>query len=87
MLRSAKALFGNSGDAVAPPSSRTPVAQLKPEHFVADPATLRYPSNLDFSHAAFKLRDISMLELVPKGAARVWFEQGAVQRRVAAMKS
>ena len=25
--------------------------------------------------------------VVPKGAARVWFEQGAVQRRVAAMKS
>ena len=63
----AKSLFqGSSGEVVVPPSKTA--HQLKEEHFAADPATLRHPSVLDFSHANFKLRDISALALVPKGS-------------------
>ena len=70
MLNGVKSLFAaHTGAAVEPP--RRTAAQLKPEHFVADPSTLRYPSQLDFSHASFKLRDVSLLEQVPKGAAQL----------------
>jgi Leucine-rich repeat (LRR) protein len=68
MFASTRALFNShTGDAVVPPSGAA-AAQLRPEHFVVDPSQLRYPSNLDFSHSSFKLRDVSLLESVPKGA-------------------
>ena len=67
MLRSAKALFSTqTGEAVVNPTKVA--AQLRPEHLVADPSLLRHPATLDFSHASFKLRDISLLEAVPRGA-------------------
>ena len=58
--------IGKSGDVIVPPSRLT--HGLKDEHFVGDVTTLRYPATLDFSHANFKLRDISLLAQVPKGA-------------------
>ena len=70
MLKSARSLFStHTGEGVANPnpSSSKSVAQLKPEHFVVEPSNLRYPSTLDFSHACFKLRDVSLLEAVPRG--------------------
>jgi len=69
MFASAKALFTTqTGDAIVVPSK--PASQLKSEHFVCDPTQLRYPSNLDFSHGNFKLRDVSLLEAVPRGAVQ-----------------
>lgn len=71
MFASAKAMFAtHTGEAVAPPQGSKAAGQLRPEHFVVEPSQLRYPSTLDFSHAGFKLRDISLLEAVPKGAAQ-----------------
>ena len=68
MLRSAKTLLASqTGEAVTPPAARG-VARLLPEHLVCDASLLRYPSTVDLSHAAFKLRDVSLLEEVPKGA-------------------
>ena len=73
MLSAVSNLFStHTGDGIVPPSGGSkPIAQLRPEHFVVEPGQLRYPSTLDFSHAAFKLRDISLLESVPKGAPQV----------------
>ena len=68
MLNAAKQLFNqHSGEAVVPPK-KAGCAQLLPEHFVVDPTQLRYPSTLDFSHSSFKLRDVQLLETVPKAA-------------------
>ena len=70
MLRSAKALFtAQTGEAISKPSKQT--NQLRPEHFVCEPSNLRYPATFDLSHATFKLRDISLLEAVPRGAAQM----------------
>ena len=69
MLKAVQQAFStHTGEAVVPPSRGQPAAQLKAEHFAAEPSQLRYPTMLDFSHAAFKLRDISLLDAVPKGA-------------------
>ena len=69
MFGAAKALFSTqTGDAIVKPSKA--VAQLRVEHFVCEPQQLRYPSNLDFSHATFKLRDVTLLEAVPRGAVQ-----------------
>ena len=70
MLKAASQLFSShTGDAIVPPA-KGPVAQLRREHFVVEPSQLRYPSSLDFSNAAFKLREISLLEEVPRGAVQ-----------------
>ena len=46
----------SSSPAVVPP--KEPTDTLKTEHFSVDPASLRFPANLDFKSANFKLRTL-----------------------------
>ena len=46
----------SSSPAIVPP--KQPVDALKPEHFSADPSSLRFPATLDFKSANFKLRTL-----------------------------
>ena len=67
MLNSATVLFtSTAGEVVVPPARQS--NQLKKEHFVVDPAQLRYPATLDFSHSSFKLRETALFASIPKGA-------------------
>ena len=68
MWHAAQELFNPPTQAVVTPSRET--RELDDEHFVCDPSALRYPALLDFSHANFKLRDLSALRRVRESAVR-----------------
>ena len=62
-------LFSSAPAIVTP---KAPTDTLRTEHFSADPASLRFPANLDFKSANFKLRTLesSALSQVRESAPR-----------------
>ncbi|KAL1519762.1 hypothetical protein AB1Y20_023270 [Prymnesium parvum] len=68
MLKSVVSLFDAPQHAVLPPAKET--RELRKEHFAVDISQLRFPATLDFSHAHFKLRDLSFLRAAREAAPR-----------------